>query len=193
MPAHEPMILVFLGPPGAGKGTQAARVAERLGLKKISTGDILRDHVRRGTELGKKVAPIMERGDLVPDDLILAIIKEELKELPVVRVLFDGFPRTLAQAQALDALLAEMGLQVDAAVLLDVPEDELVARLLKRAQEEGRADDNEATIRRRLEVYKADTEPVVDYYARRGVLFRLQGVGPVEDITECILKTIGAA
>ncbi len=193
MPAHEPMILVFLGPPGAGKGTQAARVAERLGLKKISTGDILRDHVRRGTELGKKVAPIMERGDLVPDDLILAIIKEELKELPVVRVLFDGFPRTLAQAQALDALLAEMGLEVDAAVLLDVPEDELVARLLKRAQEEGRADDNEATIRRRLEVYKADTEPVVDYYARRGVLFRLQGVGPVEDITECILKTIGAA
>ena len=193
MPENEPMVLVFLGPPGAGKGTQAARVAERLGLKKISTGDILRDHVRRGTELGKKVAPIMERGDLVPDDLILAIIKEELSKLPVVRVLFDGFPRTLAQAQALDALLAEMGLQVDAAVLLDVPEDELVARLLKRAQEEGRADDNEATIRRRLEVYKADTEPVVDYYARRGVLFRLQGVGPVEDITECILKTIGAA
>ncbi len=193
MPENEPMVLVFLGPPGAGKGTQAARVAERLGLKKISTGDILRDHVRRGTELGKKVAPIMERGDLVPDDLILAIIKEELKKLPVVRVLFDGFPRTLAQAQALDALLAEMGLQVDAAVLLDVPEDELVARLLKRAQEEGRADDNEATIRRRLEVYRADTEPVVDYYARKGALFRLQGVGPIEDITECILKTIGAA
>lgn len=193
MPENEPMVLVFLGPPGAGKGTQAARVAERLGLKKISTGDILREHVRRGTELGKKVAPIMARGDLVPDDLILAIIKEELKALPVARVLFDGFPRTLAQAQALDGLLREMGLEVDAAVLLDVPEDELVARLLKRAQEEGRADDNEATIRRRLEVYKKDTEPVIDYYARQGVLFRLQGVGPIEDITECILKTIGVA
>jgi len=191
--ATEPYVLIFLGPPGAGKGTQAARVAERLGLKKISTGDILRAHVREGTELGKKVAPIMERGDLVPDELILAIIKEELKKLPTPRVIFDGFPRTRAQAEALDRLLEELGLKVDAAVLLEVPTEELVKRLLKRAEEEGRADDNEETIRRRLEVYQKETEPLVDYYARRGVLFTLQGTGPIDEITECILKVLGAS
>ncbi len=190
---REPQVLIFLGPPGAGKGTQASRVAERLGLKKISTGDILRAHVREGTELGKKVAPIMERGDLVPDDLILAIIKEELKKLPTPRVIFDGFPRTRAQAEALDRLLEELGLKVDAAVLLEVPTEELVKRLLKRAEEEGRADDNEETIRRRLEVYQKETEPLIDYYARRGVLFTLQGTGPIDAITECILKVLGAA
>ena len=190
---QRPYVLIFLGPPGAGKGTQAARVAERLGLKKISTGDILRAHVREGTELGKKVAPIMERGDLVPDELILAIIKEELKKLDVPRVIFDGFPRTRAQAEALDRLLEELGLKVDAAVLLEVPTEELVKRLLKRAQEEGRADDNEETIRRRLEVYQKETEPLIDYYARRGVLFTLQGTGPVDEITECILKVLGAS
>jgi len=189
----EPMVVVFLGPPGAGKGTQAARVAERLGLKKISTGDILRAHVREGTELGRKVAPIMERGDLVPDELILAIIKEELKRLPTPRVIFDGFPRTKAQAEALDRLLGELGLKLDAVVLLEVPEEELVRRLLKRAKEEGRADDNEETIRRRLLVYQKETEPLVDYYAKKGVLFTIQGTGPVEDITECILKVLGAA
>ena len=190
---REPFVLIFLGPPGAGKGTQAARVAERLGLTKISTGDILRAHVREGTELGKKVAPIMERGDLVPDELILAIIKEELKKLPTPRVIFDGFPRTRAQAEALDRLLEELGLKLNAVVLLEVPTEELVKRLLKRAQEEGRADDNEETIRRRLAVYQKETEPLVDYYARRGVLFTLQGTGPIEAITECILKVLGAA
>ena len=189
----EPFVMVFLGPPGAGKGTQAARVAERLGLKKISTGDILRDHVRRGTELGKKVAPIMERGDLVPDELILAIIEEELKGLSTPRVIFDGFPRTRAQAEALDQLLDRLGLRLDAVVLLEVPTEELVRRLLKRAEEEGRADDNEETIRRRLLVYQEETEPLVDYYARKGVLFTVQGVGPVEEITECVLKVVGAA
>jgi len=190
---REPFVLIFLGPPGAGKGTQAARVAERLGLTKISTGDILRAHVREGTELGKKVAPIMERGDLVPDELILAIIKEELKKLPTPRVIFDGFPRTRAQAEALDRLLEELGLKLNAVVLLEVPTEELVQRLLKRAREEGRADDNEETIRRRLLVYQKETEPLVDYYARRGVLFTLQGTGPIEEITECILKVLGAA
>jgi len=188
-----PFVMIFLGPPGAGKGTQAARVAERLGLTKISTGDILRTHVREGTELGKKVAPIMERGDLVPDDLILAIIKEELRKLPVPRVIFDGFPRTRPQAEALDRLLEDLGLRLDAVVLLEVPTDELVQRLLKRAREEGRVDDNEETIRRRLTVYREETEPLIDYYARKGVLFTVQGVGPVDQITECVLKVIGAA
>ncbi len=191
--AAEPFVMIFLGPPGAGKGTQASRVAERLGLVKISTGDILRAHVREGTELGKKVAPIMERGDLVPDELILAIIREELKKLPTPRVIFDGFPRTRAQAEALDRLLEELGLRLDAVVLLEVPEEELVQRLLKRAREEGRADDNEETIRRRLAVYREETEPLIDYYAKKGVLYTIQGVGPIDEITECILKVIGAA
>jgi len=190
---RDPQVLIFLGPPGAGKGTQASRVAERLGLKKVSTGEILRAHVREGTELGKKVAPIMERGDLVPDGLILEVIREEIKKLPAPRMIFDGFPRTRAQAEALDRLLEELGLKVDAAVLLEVPTEELVKRLLRRAEEEGRADDNEETIRRRLEVYQKETEPLVDYYARRGVLFTLQGTGPVDAITECILKVLGAA
>ncbi len=171
------MVLVFLGPPGAGKGTQAARLAEDLGLTKISTGDILRSHVARGTELGKQVAPIMERGDLVPDELILAIIREELSQMAEVRAIFDGFPRTTRQAEALDELLAELGAPVDAAVLLEVPEEELLRRLLRRAKLEGRADDNEQTIRRRLQVYHEQTQPLIDYYAASGVLKRVDGVG----------------
>ncbi|WP_457631988.1 adenylate kinase [Oceanithermus desulfurans] len=171
------MVVIFLGPPGAGKGTQAARLADDLGLVKISTGDILRDHVARGSELGRKVQPIMERGELVPDELILAIIREELAGMPEVRVIFDGFPRTTRQAEALDALLGELGAPVNAALLLEVPEDELVRRMLKRAELEGRADDNEATIRRRLEVYREQTQPLVDYYDARGVLRRIDGLG----------------
>ncbi len=172
-----PMVLIFLGPPGAGKGTQAVRLAADLGLVKISTGDILRDHVARDTELGRKAGPIMERGELVPDDLILAIIREELAAMPEVRAIFDGFPRTSGQAEALDALLAELGAPVNAALLLEVPEDELVRRMLKRAELEGRADDNETTIRRRLEVYHQQTRPLVDYYDARGVLKRIDGLG----------------
>lgn len=171
------LVIVFLGPPGAGKGTQAARLAGDLSLAKISTGDILRSHVARGTELGKQVAPIMERGDLVPDELILAIIREELSQMEAVRAIFDGFPRTTRQAEALDELLADLGAPVNAAVLLEVPEEELTKRMLKRAELEGRADDNEETIRRRLEVYREQTQPLIDYYAARGVLKRVDGVG----------------
>lgn len=171
------MVLIFLGPPGAGKGTQAARLASDLDLVKISTGDILRAHVARGSELGRKVQPIMERGELVPDQLIIAIIREELAGMSKVRAIFDGFPRTTPQAEALDALLAELGAPVDAALLLEVPEEELVQRLLKRAELEGRADDNEDTIRRRLEVYREQTQPLVDYYDAHGVLRRIDGLG----------------
>lgn len=193
MSTNQPMVLIFLGPPGAGKGTQAARLAEHFGLKKISTGDILRDHVKRGTDLGRQVAPIMARGDLVPDDLILAIIREEIEKLPAARIIFDGFPRTLPQAEALEALLRDLGLATDAVVLLDVPTEELVARLGKRAREEGRADDTEEAIRRRLEVYARQTAPLIDYYAGRGVLLRIEGVGEVEAVTRRIIEALEAS
>ncbi|AEB12440.1 adenylate kinase [Marinithermus hydrothermalis] len=184
------MVLIFLGPPGAGKGTQAARLAQDLNLKKISTGDILRAHVAQGTELGRKVKPIMDRGDLVPDELILAIIKEELEQMPEVRAIFDGFPRTTAQAEALDRLLETLGAPIHKALLLEVPTEELVARLLKRAELEGRSDDNEETVRRRLEVYAEKTQPLVDYYAARGVLVRANGVGTVDEVYRRIREAL---
>jgi adenylate kinase len=168
----------FLGPPGAGKGTQAARLAEELSFKKLSTGDILRDHVARGTPLGLQVKPIMDRGDLVPDDLILALIREELAD----RVIFDGFPRTIPQAEALDRLLEETGTRLLGVVLVEVPEEELVRRLLKRAELEGRSDDNEGTIRRRLQVYREKTEPLIQYYGKTGALRRVDGLGTPDEV-----------
>lgn len=181
------MAIIFLGPPGAGKGTQAARLSEELGYRKLSTGDILRDHVARMTPLGRAVRPIMERGDLVPDDLILALIREELAE----RVILDGFPRTQAQAEALDRLLEETGTRLLGVVLVEVPEEELVRRVLKRAQLEGRLDDNEETIKRRLEVYRAQTAPLVEYYERRGVLKRVDGTGTPEEVYARIRGALG--
>lgn len=179
--------VIFLGPPGAGKGTQASRLAQELGFKKLSTGDILRDHVARGTPLGERVRPIMERGDLVPDDLILELIREELAE----RVIFDGFPRTLAQAEALDRLLSETGTRLLGVVLVEVPEEELVRRILRRAELEGRSDDNEETVRRRLEVYREKTEPLVGYYETRGVLKRVDGLGTPDEVYARIRAALG--
>lgn len=179
--------VIFLGPPGAGKGTQAARLSEELGFKKLSTGDILRDHVARRTPLGERVRPIMERGDLVPDDLILALIREELAE----RVILDGFPRTLPQAEALDELLQQTGMRLLGVVLVEVPEEELIRRMLKRAELEGRADDNEETIRRRLEVYREKTEPLVRYYEERGVLRRVDGLGTPDEVYARIRAALG--
>ncbi len=179
--------VIFLGPPGAGKGTQAARLAEELGFKKLSTGDILRDHVARNTPLGQRVKPIMDRGELVPDDLILELIRAELAE----RVILDGFPRTLPQAEALDRLLAETGTRLLGVVLVEVPEEELIRRMLRRAEIEGRSDDNEETIRRRLEVYREKTEPLVQHYAARGSLRRVEGLGTPEEVYARIRQALG--
>ncbi|MEN2982151.1 MAG: adenylate kinase [Thermus sp.] len=179
--------VIFLGPPGAGKGTQAARLSEELGFKKLSTGDILRDHVARGTPLGQQVKPIMDRGDLVPDELILALIREELAD----RVILDGFPRTLPQAEALDRLLAETGTRLLGVVLVEVPEEELVRRMLRRAELEGRSDDNEATIRRRLEVYGEKTAPLIQYYEKKGALKRVEGVGAPDEVYARIRAALG--
>jgi adenylate kinase len=174
--------VIFLGPPGAGKGTQAKRLAAERGYRQLSTGDILRSHIARGTELGQKVKPILDRGDLVPDELILELVKEEIASMPTPRIIFDGFPRTHAQAEALDRLLKELGVKLRGVLLVDVPREELIQRLLGRAQAEGRSDDNEQTIRKRLAVYAEKTQPLVDYYARTGSLKAIDGLGSMDEV-----------
>ncbi|WP_027892156.1 adenylate kinase [Calidithermus chliarophilus] len=174
--------VIFLGPPGAGKGTQAKRLAAEKGYRQLSTGDILRSHIARDTELGRKVGPILDRGDLVPDDLILELVKEEIAAMPTPRIIFDGFPRTYAQAEALDRLLKELGVELRGVLLVDVPREELIKRLLGRAEAEGRSDDNEATIRNRLAVYEEKTQPLVEYYARTGSLKAIDGLGSMDEV-----------
>lgn len=175
-------VLLLMGPPGAGKGTQSEKLARARNLRKLSTGDMLRDHVKRGTDLGQRARSVMEAGGLVSDDLIIAIVRSELEAYDDVRVLLDGFPRTRVQAGALDRLLAELETSLTAAVLLEVPQEELVRRLVKRAEEENRTDDNEDTVRKRLEVYRQDTQPLADYYDTKGKLRHVDGIGAVEEV-----------
>ncbi|MFS8495558.1 MAG: adenylate kinase [Actinomycetes bacterium] len=181
------MKLLFIGPPGAGKGTQAGRVADRLGIPHISTGDMFRHHVAAGTELGKQVKAIMEAGDYVPDSITVAMLKERIAEDDAAGgFILDGFPRTIAQVEALDELIGEDGL--DKVVLFRVDNDVLVERMLAR----GRADDNEETIRNRLNVYEEQTAPLIDLYRERGVLVEVDGVGEIDEITERVLAALGA-
>ncbi len=182
--------ILFLGPPGAGKGTQAARLARALGVPHISTGDMLRQAVSEGTELGKRADAIMKAGDLVPDDLVVAMVQERLgKEDAACGYLLDGFPRNVTQAEALDA--ATGGTAVEVTILLDVSEDELVARLLSRAGELGRADDNEDTIRTRQRIYREETEPLIGYYPARGVsVIPIDGLGTIEDVFARIVSSL---
>jgi adenylate kinase len=177
-----PEVLLLVGPPGAGKGTQAEKLARARRLKKLSTGDMLRDHVKRGTELGRRAKAIMEAGELVPDEVIVGMVRDDLAAMAPVRVLLDGFPRTTAQAEALERLLSERDATITAAVLLEVDTEELVARLVKRAAEQGRTDDNEATVRTRMNVYSAQTAPLISYYEATGKLRRVDGVGSVEEV-----------
>ncbi|WP_297563201.1 adenylate kinase [Meiothermus sp.] len=183
--------VIFLGPPGAGKGTQAKRLALELGFRQLSTGDILRSHVARGTELGQQAKPLMEAGKLVPDEIILGLIGQELAEMPDPKVIFDGFPRTLAQAEALDRLLAERKIRLLGVLLVTAPEEELVRRLLGRALEEGRSDDNESTIRARMVEYRQKTQPLVDYYKKTGYLKEINGLGKVDEVYQAIQKALG--
>jgi adenylate kinase len=161
-----------MGPPGAGKGTQATRVAVARGLTKLSTGDMLRAHVGAGTELGQRAKAIMDAGQLVPDDVIIGMVRSELEAADDVRFLLDGFPAHLGPGAALDALLADLGASVTAAVALEVDDDELVRRMLQRAGEEGRSDDNEATIRNRMARLPRADAPLLDYYRGQGKLVR---------------------
>ncbi len=178
----EPEVLLLMGPPGAGKGTQADLLAQTRGLTKLSTGDMLRDHVRRGTELGQQAKALMDEGVLVADDIIIGMVSSELAEMNPIRVLLDGFPRTTAQAEALDELLSGYEVAVNAAVELVVDEDELVRRLKSRADQEGRSDDNVDTIRTRMRVYREQTSPLLDYYREQGKLLSLPGEGSTSEV-----------
>jgi adenylate kinase len=175
--------LLLLGPPGAGKGTQAQTLVEELGVPQISTGDMLRAAVAAGTEVGLLAGDYMERGDLVPDEVVIGVARERLAKPDCEKgFILDGFPRTRAQAEALDGILREVGRPLEACVSLEVPEDELVGRLLKRAEIEGRSDDNEQTVRNRMRVYREQTEPLIAYYREKGLLRRVDGVGAVDEI-----------
>ena len=175
--------LVFMGPPGAGKGTQARRLVDDHGWLQLSTGDLFREHLRRDTALGKKARGYIDRGELVPDEITVGMVRERLREVPAeTRIVFDGFPRTVAQAEALDALLAEFGRRVDAAILLDAPREEILDRLTKRAREQGRTDDTPEVIGNRFDVYERQTRPDVEHYEQRGMVRHVNGVGSLDDV-----------
>jgi adenylate kinase len=175
--------VLLLGPPGAGKGTQAERLVARLGVPQISTGDMLRAAVKAGTKVGLQAKALMERGDLVPDALVISVADERLAQPDAKNgFILDGFPRTAAQADALDGLLAKRGTRLERCVALQVDEDELVKRLLRRAEIEGRSDDNETTIRNRMRVYREQTQPLIDHYRHLGVLAEVAGEGSIDEV-----------
>ncbi len=186
------MFILILGAPGSGKGTQGSILAERLGLPKITTGDILRAAVKAATPLGQEAKKYMDDGKLVPDAVILGLIKDELaKPEAKAGAVFDGFPRTAAQAELVDRTLAERGQRLNHILLLDVSEDELVRRMHSRAGVEGRSDDTPEAIKTRLRVYQRDTAPLVAHYTQRGIVHRVPGTGSVEDISVEIKRIIG--
>lgn len=185
------MRLVLLGPPGSGKGTQATRLKEKLEIAHISTGDMLRAEIAAGSELGKQAKSVMDAGNLVSDEILLGMLKSRLAQADVAKgFILDGYPRNVAQANALDGMLAEIGQPLDAVVQLDVATELLVERIAGRAQEQGRADDNPESVRKRLQVYTEQTAPVVDFYAGRGTLARVDGVGGLDEIESRILAAI---
>jgi adenylate kinase len=187
------MKIILFGPPGAGKGTQAKKLVSERGWMQLSTGDMLREARAAGTELGKRVADIMDRGDLVSDEIVIALINENLDKADAAGgAIFDGFPRTVAQAEALDALLTERGCQIDKVVRLVVDDNELIERMEKRAQEEGRADDNIEAFKVRLKNYNDQTAPLIPFYADQGKLAEVDGMGGIEEVAERINTALDA-
>jgi len=207
--------LVFLGPPGAGKGTQADYLKEQYGIEKISTGDILREAVRNGTKLGKLASSYMEKGELVPDDIILSLVKERISKLE--NFILDGFPRTLVQAEGLNNILKELGKDLKAVIYFDIDDEKVIERLTSRrvcpncgavynlitnppkndevcdycgTALERRKDDNESTVRNRLQVYKRDTLPLVDFYEKKGLLKKIDAGKPPEEVLHSILRLL---
>jgi adenylate kinase len=214
------MRIILLGGPGSGKGTQAKKLTDKLNVPQISTGDIFRAALKEGTPMGLKAKTFMDKGELVPDDVVIGVVDERLTKPDLDKgYMLDGFPRTLAQAEALDKILDNQGKSIDHAILVDVPDEELVARLSGRRtcknsdcgrmyhvmfnppKKEGvcdacgselyqRDDDNETTIRERLQVYNNQTSPLINYYENKGLLRRVQGVGPVDQIFASIVKVL---
>ena len=212
------MRIIMLGAPGAGKGTQASRISEKYGIPQISTGDILRSAVREGTELGKKAKEYMDRGELVPDEIVIGIVRERIVQDDCKKgFILDGFPRTVVQAEALDKMLEELGLSIDYVINIDVPEEEIVKRLTGRrtcrncqamyhvifnppkkdnvcdkcgGELYQRDDDKEETIRARLEVYKKQTAPLIDYYSKKGKLVNIDGTKSIDEIFEEIVRVL---
>jgi adenylate kinase len=215
------MRIVLLGGPGSGKGTQAKKLIDKLGVPQISTGDIFRAALKEGTPMGLKAKTFMDKGELVPDDVVIGVVQERLSKPDLGKgYMLDGFPRTLPQAEALDKMLQSLGQSIDHAVLVDVPDEELVGRLSGRRTCKNsdcgsmfhvmfnppkaagvcdkcgqelyqRADDSEATIRERLTVYNSQTAPLIDYYDKKGLLRRVPGVGPIDQIFAAIEKVLG--
>ena len=185
--------IVIFGAPGSGKGTQSENLITHYKLFHISTGDVLRDHIRRGTELGKTAKEYIDQGQLIPDELmidILAQVIDDNKKKAKKGVIFDGFPRTIPQAEALETLLNERGTKVSAVIGLEVPEEELIDRLVKRGQMSGRSDDNEETIKKRLDVYHNQTSPLQEFYKEKGLYRAIKGIGTIDGIFEDIKKAI---
>ncbi len=208
------MNLILLGPPGGGKGTQAKRIVEKYGIPQISTGDILREAVAKGTELGKKAKEYMDKGELVPDEVVIGIVKERLAQPDCEKgFILDGFPRTLKQAEALDEILEDMNKKIDAVINISVPDEEIIKRIVYRRvckncgavynliysppKEDNkcdkcggelyqRDDDKEETVKERLRVYKEQTQPLIDYYRNKGVLFDVDGTKTIDEVWEQI-------
>ena len=187
--------LILFGPPGSGKGTQAENLIEKYGILHISTGDLFRYEMGNNTPLGIKAKKYMAKGELVPDEVTIGMLKNKVDANPDVSgIIFDGFPRTIPQAEALDAFLQEKNTEVTALVALDVPDEELVKRLLNRGKSSGRADDNdEEIIRNRISIYKSETAQVFDYYAQNGKSKLIPGVGSIEEIFDRLVAAIDEA
>ena len=185
--------IVIFGAPGSGKGTQSDKLIDHYKLFHISTGDVLRDNIKRGTELGKTAKGYIDQGQLVPDELIIDILAQVLddnKDKIQEGVIFDGFPRTIPQAEALEQLLADRGTQIDAVVGLEVPEEELIKRILLRGQQSGRSDDNEKTARKRLDTYHNQTSPLKAYYEEQGKYRAINGLGTIDGIVDLIKESL---
>ena len=183
--------IVIFGAPGSGKGTQSERIVEKYGINHISTGDVLRAEIKNGTELGKTAKGYIDQGQLIPDELMIDILASVFDSFKDSKgVIFDGFPRTIAQAEALKKMLAERGQDVSVMVDLDVPEEELMVRLINRGKDSGRADDNEETIKKRLHVYHSQTAPLIDWYKNEKKYQHINGLGTMEGIFAEICEAV---
>ena len=185
--------IVIFGAPGSGKGTQSEKIVEKYGINHISTGDVLRAEIKNGTELGKTAKGYIDQGQLIPDSLMVDILAAKFDSFKDSKgVIFDGFPRTIPQAEALKQMLKERGQEVSVMLDLEVPEDELMTRLIKRGQMSGRADDNEETIKKRLVVYHSQTQPLIEWYKQEGLHYHIDGLGSLDRIFSDISKVVDA-